>query len=86
MSYNQVLSYFDIIYPALMDKKVKNYIKLRQKFRKIAAKYTLDENDRLWIINPLNKNEEKNLLYKIPLKIELNNLLGNTHVIIVIVV
>ena len=80
MSYNQVLSYFDIIYPALMDKKVKNYIKLRQKFRKIAAKYILDENDRLCIINPLNKNEEKNLLYKIPLKIELNNLLGNTHI------
>jgi hypothetical protein len=80
MSYNQVLSYFDIIHPARMDKKVKNYIKLRQKFRKIAAKYILDENDRLCIINPLNKNEEKNLLYKIPLKIELNNLLGNTHI------
>ena len=46
MSYNQALSFFDIKYPERMDKKIKNYIKLRQKFRKIAAKFILDKNQR----------------------------------------
>ena len=50
MSYNKVLSYFDIKYPACMDKNAKNYIKLRQRLRKIAAKFILNENDHLCII------------------------------------
>ena len=69
MSYNQVLSYFDIKYSARNDKYVKNYIKLRQRFRKIASQIILNENDRLCTKNPLNKDKEKNLLYKIPLKL-----------------
>ena len=80
MSYNQALSFFDIKYPERMDKKIKNYIKLRQRFRKIAAKFILDENQRLCIKNPLNKKEEIDIVYKIPLKIEIDNLINNIHI------
>ena len=67
MDYNQILSFFDIKYPECMDTKVKNFSKLRQRFRKIASKFLLNENWRLCIKNPLNKPEESNMIYKIPL-------------------
>ena len=80
MDYNQILSFFDIKYPERMDSKVKNYSKLRQRFRKIASKFLLNENGRLCIKNPLNKPEENDMIYKIPLKIEINNIVNNIHI------
>ena len=52
MDYNQILSYFDIKYPERLDIKVKNYSKLRQRFRKIVKKFEINENGRLCIKNP----------------------------------
>lgn len=63
-----------------MNKKIKNYIHLRQRFRKIAAKFILDENQRLCINNPLNKKDEKDIVYKIPLKLEIDNLINYIHI------
>ena len=80
MNHNQILSFFDITYPKCMDSNTKNYIKLRNRFRKIASKFLLNENDRLCIQNALNKPEEKYLIYKIPLKIEIKNIVNKIHI------
>ena len=65
MNYNQILSYFDIQYPKRLCAKDNKTLKLRQRFRKTASKYVLDEIERLCIKNPLNKTEEIEEIYKI---------------------
>ena len=43
-----------------------NISKQRQNFRKYLKNYKLNENNRLCIKNPLNRDEETELYYKIP--------------------
>ena len=51
----------------------------RRRFRKEAEKYKLDHNNRLTILNPLNKENEKNIAYKIPFLHEKDNLVKQMH-------
>ena len=46
------------------------HIEKRKLFRKELNKYILDNNNRIIIINPFNKNDEQDVLYKIPYKHE----------------
>ena len=68
------------MYPKrLFLKNEKNRIKKR-KFRREALKYQLDNNNRLNIKNPLNKLEEKDMLYKIPYLHEKDILVKQFHI------
>ena len=59
--------------------KSRDCVEKRKVFRKELKKYKLDHNNRLLVINPLNKEEEKELEYKIPYQHEKNILLMQTH-------
>jgi hypothetical protein len=49
-----------------MAKKSDSNAQQRRIFRKEVSKYKLDKNNRLTIFIPLNKEEEKEISYKIP--------------------
>ncbi len=50
---------FNLEYPERLSKNSENYKDKRRTFRKEAGKYRLDKNNRLTILNPLNKDNEK---------------------------
>ena len=49
-----------------MTGKSPNEIEKRKVFRKEIANYKLDNNNRLIVIDPLKRDEEKEISYKIP--------------------
>ena len=51
----------------------------RRRFRKEVEKYKLDHINRLTILNPLNKENEKNIAYKIPFLHEKDNFVKKIH-------
>ena len=63
---NQILSLFNLKYPDRMCDKSLTNIEKRKVFRKELKNYKLDNNNRLLVINPLNRIDEKETLYKIP--------------------
>ena len=64
--FNQIISQFPIKYPDRMVGKDKAADEKRKKFRREAANYKLDDNNRLLILNALKKENEKDVYYKIP--------------------
>ena len=63
---NQILALFNLKYPKRMTGKSPNEIEKRKVFRKEIANYKLDNNNRLMVIDPLKRDEEKEISYKIP--------------------
>ena len=76
---NQILSLFDLNYPSRMAKKSDSNAQQRRIFRKEVSKYKLDKNNRLTIFIPLNKEEEKEIPYKIPFLHEKEILVKQAH-------
>ena len=79
MHYNQILSYCNLKYPKRLEGNNQNILKKKQTFRSYLNKYKLNENNRLCIKNPFNKEIEENLLYKIPFKNEIDLILLDAH-------
>jgi len=77
---NQILSLVNIKYPLGLQGKDSNTLEKRKNFGKTTSKYKLDDNGRLCINNPLNKNDEKNIYYRIPLNHEKNNIINDIHI------
>ena len=63
---NQILALFNLKYPKRMTDKSPNEIEKRKVFRKEIDNYKLDNNNRLMVIDPLKRDEEKEISYKIP--------------------
>ena len=76
---NQIYSMFNLDYPERMRGKEGSNSDKRRRFRKEVEKYKLDHNNRLTILNPLNKESEKNLAYKIPFLHEKDILVKEFH-------
>ena len=76
---NQIYSLFKLEYPKRMEGKEENNSDKRRRFRKEAENYKLDHNNRLTILNPLNKENEKDIAYKIPYLHEKENLVKQIH-------
>ena len=62
--YNQVLSLIPLKYPTRLEGHGSSLNEKRYAFRKTCLNYKLDENNRLCILNPLNKENEKEKYYK----------------------
>ena len=77
--YNQILSLFNIKYPERMKGKNAAEGKQRTNFRKEAARYKLDENNRLCVRNPLNNKNDDETYFKIPFLHEKNVLIKDIH-------
>ena len=80
MNYNQVLSYFQIVYPDRMNSDSHKDIIQRRAFRKLCSNFKI-ENNRLMKHNPYKSNIDKNedLWYNIPLEEEKINIIDNFH-------
>ena len=63
---NQILSLFNLKYPDRMTDKSPASNEKRKVFRKALKNFILNHNNRLLVINPLKKDKEKNVEYKIP--------------------
>ena len=77
--YNQILSQFPLKYPKRLDGNDPSTIQKRKIFRKNLNSYILNENMRLCVINPLNRDNESNVIYKIPYKHEKEILINDNH-------
>lgn len=80
LQYHQILSLFNLYYPEDIRENNASIKNKRAKFRKIVSKYTLDKSNRLLILNPLNKINEIDKYYKIPLINEKEILINDIHV------
>ena len=78
-NYNYILSKFNIIYPNRLIGSDSKLQEKRKAFRKYLDSYKLDDNNRLCVLNPVNKGNEKEKYYKIPYKHEKNILLMEYH-------
>jgi len=78
-NYNYILSKFNIIYPKRLIGKDSKLQDKRKAFRKYIDSYKLDNNNRLCVLNPINKDKEKDKYYKIPYKHEKNLLIKEYH-------
>ena len=78
-NYNYILSKFNIKYPHRLEGKDSKSHDKRKAFRKYLNSYKLNENNRLAVINPLNKNNEKSKYYNIPYKHEKDILINEYH-------
>ena len=76
---NQILALFNLKYPDRMCDKSLASIEKRKIFRKELKNYKLDNNNRLLVINPLNRIDEKETLYKIPYIHEKEIIIMQTH-------
>ena len=76
---NQILALFNLDYPERISSNSVENKEKRRIFRKEAEKYILDHNNRLNILNPLNKEDEKELTYKIPLIHEKDIIIKQAH-------
>ena len=76
---NQILALFNLKYPKRMTGKSPNEIEKRKVFRKEIANYKLDNNNRLMVIDPLKRDEEKEISYKIPYKHEKDIIVKQVH-------
>ena len=63
---NQILSLFKLKYPDRMLGNSHDGVERRKVFWKDLWNYKLANNNRLTVINSLNKDEEKELEFKIP--------------------
>ena len=79
MHYNQILSYCKLNYPKRLEGNNPNISKKRQTFRNYLKTYKLNENNRLCIKNPLNKENESDVYYKIPFNHEKDLILLEAH-------
>ena len=79
MNFNQILSYFKIIYPARINSKTQYDSNKRAEFRKLCAKFKLDEQNRLLINNPYKSDNNDNNWYYIPKNNEKDSLLDEYH-------
>ena len=77
---NQILSFFNLDYPERISTNLIDNKDKRRIFRKEAAKYSLDKNNRLTVLNPLYKEDEKEIFYKIPFLHEKDILVKHTHI------
>ena len=78
-NYNYILSKFKIIYPNRLLGSDSRLQDKRKAFRKYIDSYKLDKNNRLCVLNPNNKDNEKDKYYKIPYKHEKNLLIKEYH-------
>ena len=76
---NQILSLFNLKYPDRMVGKSQSSLEKRKLFRKELNKYILDNNNRLLVINPLNKIDEQDVTYKIPYQHEKEIIVMEAH-------
>ena len=56
MNYNQILSFFPIVYSNRIKSKTQSDSIKRSKFRKLCNKFKLNEQNRLIILNPYKAN------------------------------
>ena len=63
-NYNYILSKYNIFYPKRLQGKDSKLNDKRQAFRKYQNTYKLDNNNRLCVLNPLNKDKDKEKYYK----------------------
>ena len=77
---NQILSLFNLDYPERISNNSIDNKEKRRIFRKEAKKYSLDKNNRLTVLNPLNREDEKEIFYKIPFLHEKEILVKNSHI------
>ena len=66
-------------YPKRLEGHGSSLNEKRYAFRKTCLNYKLDENNRLCILNPLNKENEKEKYYKIPFIHEKNAIINENH-------
>ena len=59
--------------------KSQSSLEKRKLFRKELNKYILDNNNRLLVINPLNKIDEQDVTYKIPYQHEKEIIVMEAH-------
>ena len=81
MNYNQILSFFPIVYPNRINSKTQSDSIKRSKFRKLCNKFKLNEQNRLIILNPnkANNTSSNNVWYNIPYESEKQNILNQHH-------
>ena len=81
MNFNQILSYFKIIYPERMNSKTQSDSNKRALFRKLCENFKLNDEKRLLINNPYKSdiNNNDNKWYYIPLINEKDSLLDEYH-------
>ena len=77
--YNQILSLFNIKYPERMKGKSAAEGKQRTNFGKEAARYKLNENNKLCVRHPLNNKNGDDTYFKIPFLHEKNVLIKDIH-------
>ena len=78
-NYNYILSKFNIKYPHRLEGKDSKSHDKRKAFRKYLNSYKLNENNRLCVLNPLNKINKKSKYYNIPYKHEKDILINEHH-------
>ena len=76
---NQIYALFNLEYPERLSNQSDNNKDKRRIFRKEAEKYKLDKNNRLTILNPLNKDNDE-IYYKIPFLHEKDILVMQIHI------
>ena len=81
MNFNQILSYFKIIYPERIKGKTQSDSNKRAKFRLLCENFQLNDEKRLLIKNPYKSdiNNNDNKWYYIPLTNEKESLLEEYH-------
>ena len=80
MNYNQILSYFQIVYPDRISTKTKKDSIKRTAFRKICNNYKINDQKRLLINNPYKSNKNDiDGWFKIPYENEKENILNKIH-------
>ena len=77
--YNQILSLIPLKYPKRLEGNDTSVNEKRYTFRKNCLNYKLDKFNRLCILNPLNKENEKEKYYKIPFIHEKNIIITENH-------
>ena len=77
--YNQILSKFALRYPKRLEGNENRQLEKRRNFRKLCQSFRLDTNDRLTILNPLDRENETKTFYLIPYKHEKEILINDFH-------